>query len=101
MAFLIFGLIGLFLVGCLFYGIYSGVGAIVRGTNRSPAALWQSPRPSKLAIPADVLRASPHLFPVDELKALFELHQKGALTREEFELMKKHIVSDASHSHGK
>ena len=127
MAFLIVGLLGLFLVGCLLYGIYSGVGAIVRGASRAPAKrrepLSSAPAPPATAPRISAPAAPPDMAPAQvfaqshdaggtsganpssassassvtsapgELKALFELHQSGALTPEEFAQMKQHLLS--------
>ena len=130
MAFLIVGLLGLFLVGCLLYGIYSGVGAIVRGASRAPAKrrepLSSAPAPPAAAPRISAPAAPPDMAPAQvfaqshdagvnsganpssasrassassvtsatgELKALFELHQSGALTPEEFAQMKQHLLS--------
>ena len=125
MAFLIAGLIALFLVGCFLYGIYAGIGAVVRGASRAPAKKCRpssgtpavSPEASQISMPEVTPEMSPDVSPespsaaggphsygagitgatdaaraTGELKELFELHQSGALTAEEFAQMKQYLL---------
>lgn len=122
MAFFIAGLIALFLVGCLLYGIYAGIGAVVRGASRAPAKKCRpssgtpaaSPEASQISMPevtpemshespsaagpshshgVGITSATDAVRATGELKELFELHQSGALTAEEFAQMKQYLLS--------
>lgn len=93
---LIFLLILLFVLACVFYGIYAGVAAIRQG-----AARWgrrqhhstNSNTPSIQPLPANIVtQAKQHQDYVAELQALFALHQGGALTLDEFERLKLHLL---------
>lgn len=94
----IFLLICVFLLLCLFYGIYAGVQTAARGAGRirshvnlanAPAAA--SPETEACAQAAEI-HAS-HQYCIDELRSLFTLYQSGALTKEEFEQFKQHLLS--------
>lgn len=120
MLFILF-LVGLFLIGCVLYGIYSGVSAIARGIGRiSERSQRQSPlvdaatdpewgsaglRTEKSASPnsqkpmdssssAETRPKTPKESQdnVEQLKSLFELYQNGALSRDEFELFKQQLL---------
>ena len=95
-------LLGLFAIGCVFYGISAGVQMIQRGF----AYVTDSPRDhaSDIRLPVDSLpqgtrsstptaEASPTHRGIDELRALFALYQQGALTQAEFEGMKRSLLS--------
>lgn len=117
---LILFLLGLFAIGCLFYGISAGVRIIQRGfaylaesahdgaldkrplvtplpsstgeNSDSPAAQRKDARPEVKACtpPAE---ASPMQRSIDELRDIFALYQEGALTQEEFEGMKRSLLA--------
>ena len=88
---LIFLLVVLFVLGCLLYGIYAGVSAIGRiGAHMSDQEHEPMPRP--LPNNAEVPPKNSRNY-VAELQALFALHQSGALTAEEFELLKQRLLS--------
>jgi|GEM_PF-947912 len=117
---LILFLLGLFAIGCLFYGISAGVRIIQRGfaylaesardgasdkrplvtplpsstgeNSDSPAAQREGARPEVKAStpPAE---ASPIQRSIDELQDIFALYQQGALTQTEFEGMKRSLLA--------
>lgn len=100
---LILPLIALFLLGCVLYGIYAGVAAIVRSTRRVGAG---SPCIAHRLNAAEGSRPTPQPRSTSittELQALFALHQSGALTREEFERLKAQALDahrmDAERKH--
>ena len=85
----IFLRIVLFVLVCVFYGIYAGVSAIGRGVARmgrhqhhptDPNVLPVQPLPAHTATPQE-----PAWDYVTELQALFALHPSGALAVDEFE----------------
>ena len=94
----IFLLIFLFVLACIFYGIYAGVSAIGRGAARvgghqhrptDPNAPQIQPLPANTAAPPALSRDY-----VAELQALFALHQNGALTPSEFEHLKQRLLAE-------
>ena len=100
-AFLIF----LFLVFSVLYGIAAGVQAIARGIARvRPGKRGDGSRPSLRhartaarqrddAPPAQSGTPPAACRPcIAELNSLFALHQSGALTRSEFERLKRHVL---------
>lgn len=117
---LILFLLGLFAIGCLFYGISAGVRIIQRGfaylaesardgasdkrplvtplpsstgeNSDSPAAQRKGARPEVKAStpPAE---ASPMQRSINELRDLFVLYQQGALSQAEFENMKQYLLT--------
>ena len=94
-------LLSLFTVGCLLYGISAGVQVVQRGFNAfasndsgDDVKKPQSP-PNPPVAPLTI--KSPDAAPVswryiNELQTLFELHQSGALTQQEFEQCKWHVL---------
>ncbi|CAB3812707.1 MULTISPECIES: SHOCT domain-containing protein [Achromobacter] len=100
-AFLIF----LFLVFSVLYGIAAGVQAIARGIARvrpgkrgDGSETLASPRQDRSARADDAPPAQSGTPPaacrpcIAELNSLFALHQSGALTRSEFERLKRHVL---------
>ena len=95
---LIFLLIVLFVLGCLLYGIYAGVSAIGRigariGDQDQDQEQEQEPIPYSLPNGTDIPPKISRDY-VTELQALFALHQSGALTAEEFESLKQHLLTE-------
>lgn len=89
---LIFLLVVLFVLGCLLYGIYAGVSAIGRiGAHMSDQE--HEPMPLPLPNNAEAPPKNSRDY-VAELQALFALHQSGALTAEEFEQLKKRLLTE-------
>lgn len=88
---LIFLLIVLFVLGCLLYGIYAGVSAIGRIGARI-GDQEHEPMPCPLPNGAETPPKASQNY-VAELQALFALHQSGALTAEEFEILKQRLLS--------
>ncbi|WP_404300070.1 SHOCT domain-containing protein [Alicycliphilus denitrificans] len=98
MQFILF-LLGLFAIGCVLYGVSAGVQIIQRGFSRlantahtseanAPKQRLQTPPlPSELPTPSHGQRY------LDELNELYGLYQNGALTREEFAQLKRHLLS--------
>jgi hypothetical protein len=94
----IFLLICAFLMLCLFYGIYASVQTVARGAGRirshvhlvnAQAAVQPE---TEACAQAAQIHAS-HQYCIDELRSLFALYQSGALTKEEFEQFKQHLLS--------
>lgn len=87
----LFALLALFLVGCILYGVYSGVRSVARGAQR----LSGQP-PSEEDTPAEA-PSSPDSSPTErtfrELESLFALYRSGALSKEEFEQLKRHLLA--------
>lgn len=91
----IFLLIVLFVLACIFYGIYAGVSAIGRGAARMGRHQRHCTEPNAppRPLPANTaIQTEPHRDYVDKLQALFALHQNGALTVDEFERLKLHLL---------
>jgi len=114
---LILFLLGLFAIGCLLYGISAGVRIIQRGfawlaggtgnnatsTEPSPGSLHPVcaktaaepvPRQQDETPWRSASGASPVQRSIDELRDIFALYQQGALTQEEFEGMKRCLLSN-------
>lgn len=112
---LIFFLLGLFAIGCVLYGISAGVQIIVRGfarlangmRNNAPKPAPFPPPPVTACAankPAPTRRdektwtsapsSSPIHRSIDELREIFALYQHGALTQDEFERMKRFLLSN-------
>ena len=85
---LILPLIALFLLGCVLYGIYAGVAAIVRSTRRVGAGSPCITHRVNTAEGSNPTQKPCNTSITAELQALFALHQSGALTLEEFERLK-------------
>lgn len=120
---LILFLIGVFLIGCVLYGIYAGVLTIVQGIGRvsgsnqcqgssedaafSRKREFTEPRsreePASLNLQDPVKSPAPTetkpetseevLDKIEQLKSLFELHKNGALSLDEFEWLKQRLLS--------
>ncbi len=94
----IFLLIVLFVLVCVFYGIYAGISAIGRGVARMGRNQHHPTDPHMLTIqPLQAITAMPtgqHKDYVAELQALFALHQSGALTLDEFERLKQRLLAE-------
>ena len=102
---LILFLLGLFAIGCVLYGISAGVQIIVRGFARLTGNKRNNAPSTKPSLKpwTSAPGASPIHRHMDELREIFALYQQGALTREEFENMKRYLLSgiqtDAPQSH--
>ena len=115
-------LLGLFAIGCVLYGISSGVQMIQRGfaylaesareesppkkpritplppatgkTVDAPAARKETAAPAETQAHAPAqTQASPMQRSIGELRDIFALYQQGALTQEEFEGMKQSLLT--------
>lgn len=98
-------LLGLFLIGCVLYGIALGVQSIQRlflqltksrsGEKIAPAkpasVTLPTTEPDKEIEPAPEVSSLQH--DIAELRELFALLQQGALTQEEFESMKRRLLA--------
>lgn len=86
------------MIACIFYGIYAGVRTIVRSAAK--LAEVSSEKKSSVEVQSKALEnhcsPSPLKSCVDELQTIFELHQSGALTKEEFSQIKKIILSSVN-----
>ena len=115
---IIFLLLALFAIGCVLYGISAGVQIIVRGFARlTEGARNNAPptEPSPVSLPSATAKtanepaapgpqdqkpwtsapgASPIQRSIDELRDIFALYQQGALTQDEFESMKRCLLSN-------
>lgn len=92
---LVFLLIFLFVLACVFYGIYAGVSAIGRGAARMSGHQHRCTAPNTPPLPTNT--AIPPARPRDyvaELLTLFALHQSGALTVDEFERLKQRLLAE-------
>lgn len=95
-------LLGLFAIVCVLYGISAGVQTIQRGLARllnngrndeapaaSPAPITsETPESGSAKEPAPSCQGY-----IGELRELYELHKQGALTKEEFQDWKHHLLS--------
>jgi hypothetical protein len=98
-------LLGLFLIGCILYGIASGIQIIQRGflwltkgksdDNLSTAKSISVVLPTaELENPRDTCPESLTLeHNIAKLRELFVLFQQGAITQEEFQNMKQRLLS--------
>ena len=96
---LILFLIALFILGCVLYGIYCGVAAIVRSATlcgHSPNAQISTPQRENQPSPLVRVSAFTVSTTISELQALHALRQSGALTDAEFEQLKKRLLTKAS-----
>lgn len=95
---LIFFLLGLFFIACIFYGIYAGVRTIICSATKIFGICSEnsSPVETRSKLFENHCQPSPSKSCVDELQAIFELHQSGVLTKDEFNQIKKMILSSAS-----
>lgn len=71
----------------LLCGVYASLASVARGAGRICSRLVAKPEP----VVADAAGRDPDQ--VDKLKSLFELYQHGALTKEEFNQLKRHLFS--------
>lgn len=91
-------LIGAFLVVCLFYGIHAAVQTVSHGAARVRShvslAGTQAVTQPETEAPTEAAQVhASHQYCIDELRSLFALYQSGALTKEEFEQSKQHLLS--------
>ncbi|MDP3230670.1 MAG: SHOCT domain-containing protein [Acidovorax sp.] len=112
MQFILF-LLSLFAIGCVLYGISAGVQVVQRGfnalaSNDSDSKTAQEPQhlPQPPAAPLTSKGPDTATLPqrcINELQALFDLYQSGALTQQEFEKCKWHVLhsmTDGEAKHG-
>lgn len=100
-------LLGLFLIGCVLYGIASGVQIIQSGFLRLTKSRNADNVPTAkstsvtlpIAEPDNPREPSPEILALQdniaELRELFALFQQGALTQEEFKNMKQRLLAAA------
>lgn len=98
-------LLGLFLIGCVLYGVASGVQTIQRGFSRlansgiddnaptvkAASVTLPTTEPDNAKEPAPDVSRPQHY--IGELRELFTLFQQGALTWEEFQSMKRQLLA--------
>lgn len=88
----LFGLLGLFLIGSILHGLYVGLRSVARSLS-----WFQAQPPAKddapVVIATEVQRG------IDELTTLFGLYQSGALTRQEYEVLKQALLCDVVREH--
>ena len=103
---LILFLLGLFAIGCVLYGISAGVQIVHRGfsalfsggsnsSSDDQEAPQAPPRPPAAAALGNKALPDAATLPqrcISELQALFNLYQSGALTQQEFEQCKWHVL---------
>ncbi|VUZ26469.1 Uncharacterised protein [uncultured Comamonas sp.] len=105
MQFILFLLL-VFTIGCVMYGISAGVQGIQQGAswlaNHSHDDNTNQLQSTKHSNTTDSNeQASNTAHGIEELQTLFALHQQGALTSQEFQEMKKHLLlSLRSKQHG-
>ncbi|WP_291590613.1 hypothetical protein [Comamonas sp. UBA7528] len=94
MPFILFS-ICLFLIFCALYGISSGVNAVLRLFSRGRAGHADA---ANQILQAPGRRAANGALEqcIADLDRLFELQQRGALTRHEFEALKHHLIQRAA-----
>lgn len=110
MQFILF-LLSLFAIGCVLYGISAGVQVVQRGFNAlasngsgSSGNSTKEPQPPAATLTNKATDAA--TLPqrcINELRALFDLYQSGALTQQEFEKCKWHVLhsmTDEGAKHG-
>lgn len=99
----VFLLIVLFVVACALYGIYAGIAALARIGARvsgQPNASAEPPEAATRVLTIETPSATPatpatsalSVNYVADLQALFALRQSGALTEEEFVVIKRKII---------
>ena len=101
MQFILFLLL-LFTIGCVLYGISAGVQGVQRGAiwlanskrsdNCNEDTTAQSQSTQQANATARKAQATNTSHGIEELQTLFALHQQGALTSEEFQDMKQHLL---------
>ena len=75
----------------LLCGVYASLSSVARGAGRIRSRLVAKPEP----VVADAAGGDPD--DIDKLKSLFALYQQGALTKEEFDQLKRHLFSTLPH----
>ena len=91
-------LIALFVLACMFYGIYASISTLWRirariGGNQNHGAV--PPEPAICCLPSVPVKPSgPNRDYVKELQALFTLYRSGALMAEEFEEVKQPLFTE-------
>lgn len=81
------------MIGVIFFfffllcGIYASLASVARGAGRICSRLVAKPEPGVAETDGSDRDE------VDKLKSLFELYQHGALTKEEFNQLKRHLFS--------
>ena len=75
----------------LLCGVYASLASVARGAGRICSRLAGKPEP----LAAEVAGRDPN--EVDKLKSLFALYQQGALTKDEFDQLKRHLFSSLPH----
>jgi hypothetical protein len=71
----------------LLCGVYASLSSVARGAGRIRSRLVAKPEP----VVAGAAGGDPD--DIDKLKSLFALYQQGALTKEEFDQLKRHLLS--------
>lgn len=71
----------------LLCGVYASLSSVARGAGRIRSRLVAKPEP----VVADAAGGDPD--DIDKLKSLFALYQQGALTKEEFDQLKRHLLA--------
>lgn len=89
----VFSLIALFLMGSMLYGLYAGVRTVVRVVSQVTSAEAKAASSAKMAAPLKGKQVNSF---VDDLQTLFVLYEKGVLTKNEFEHLKKHVLESVS-----
>lgn len=94
---LLLTLLFIFLTFCVLYGIATGTNTAIRGFLRTrqkfskslsePASKKSLSNPSRLDERYCTVQQG-----IVEIKSLFDLHKAGALTREEFDMLKQRLI---------
>lgn len=71
----------------LLCGVYASLSSVARAAGRIRSRLVAKPEP----VVADPAGGDPD--DIDKLQSLFALYQQGALTKEEFDQLKRHLLS--------
>ena len=87
---LILMLICVFLILCLLYGMYASARSVARGAGHIRSQV--TPAETDLDAPPPRFHAC-YQARIEELRALFVLYQSGALTQDEFEQTKRHLLA--------
>lgn len=90
-------LIFVFLTFCVLYGIATGTNTAIRGLLRARQKFSRSlsdPISNKSSVSTSRLDKNHCTIQqgIVEIKNLFDLHKAGALTREEFDLLKQRLI---------
>ena len=98
-------LLGLFVIGCMLYGITAGVQVVQRGLSRLANSRHNGDVPAARPAPVTLPTAepdnakeppsekSPFQRNIGELREIFALYQQGGLTQEEFQDLKHHLLT--------